>query len=86
MTVDNVLIFIIMCFCVFCECVFIVYLIMLLEATIYYNYVIIIKIIMKMFPWFQNQNSLSEIEKREKRAMERKLSEMEEELKVMKND
>ncbi|XP_039763444.1 protein phosphatase 1 regulatory subunit 12A-like isoform X2 [Pararge aegeria] len=29
-----------------------------------------------------NQNSLSEIEKREKRAMERKLSEMEEELKV----
>lgn len=33
------------------------------------------------FP-FQNQNSLSEIEKREKRAMERKLSEMEEELKV----
>lgn len=80
MTVDNVLIFIIMCFCVFCECVF-------LEATIYfYNDVLIIKIIMKMFPWFQNQNSLSEIEKREKRAMERKLSEMEEELKVMKND
>lgn len=34
------------------------------------------------FPYFQNQNSLSEIEKREKRAMERKLSEMEEELKV----
>lgn len=29
-----------------------------------------------------NKNSLSEIEKREKRAMERKLSEMEEELKV----
>lgn len=80
MTVDNVLIFIIMCFCVFCECVF-------LEATIYiYNDVLIIKIIMKMFSWFQNQNSLSEIEKREKRAMERKLSEMEEELKVMKND
>lgn len=32
--------------------------------------------------YLQNQNSLSEIEKREKRAMERKLSEMEEELKV----
>ncbi|XP_072930823.1 protein phosphatase 1 regulatory subunit 12C isoform X2 [Epargyreus clarus] len=32
-----------------------------------------------------NQNSLSEIEKREKRAMERKLSEMEEELKVFQN-
>lgn len=80
MTVDNVLIIIIMCFCAFCEFVF-------LEATFYfYNDVLIIKIIMKMFPWFQNQNSLSEIEKREKRAMERKLSEMEEELKVMKND
>ncbi|XP_046976737.1 protein phosphatase 1 regulatory subunit 12B isoform X6 [Vanessa cardui] len=32
-----------------------------------------------------NQNSLSEIEKREKRAMERKLSEMEEELKQLQN-
>lgn len=29
-----------------------------------------------------NKNSVSELEKREKRAMERKLSEMEEELKV----
>lgn len=33
----------------------------------------------------QNKNSLSEAEKRERRAMERKLSEMEEELKVKRN-
>lgn len=32
--------------------------------------------------YLQNQNSFSDTEKREKRAMERKLSEMEEELKV----
>lgn len=38
------------------------------------------------FPHSQTtKNSLSEIEKRERRAMERKLSELEEELKVITN-
>lgn len=41
-----------------------------------------LRVYKSIFLSLQNQNSLSEIEKREKRAMERKLSEMEEELKV----